>query len=176
METKITIMRSFFEDPDREFQIRELSRLIKINHITVRKYLNKFVNEGLLIKTKFGHSSFYRAHLSRDYINLKIYYNLNKIWSSGLIEELLSKFEIPTITLFGSYAQADDRKNSDIDLCIISNVKRELDLKKYEKKLKGNISLHIFNKKEWDNTKKKNPNLINSICNGIVLSGELEVI
>ena len=52
METKIAIMRPFFEDPDREFQIRELSRIVKINHTTVRKYLNGLVKESLLKKDK----------------------------------------------------------------------------------------------------------------------------
>lgn len=176
METKIAILKNFFENPDREFQIRELSRIVGINHTTVRQYLNKLVKEGVLKKTESRNFAFYGIFPSRKYLNLKLYYNLEKLWNSGLIEEISSKFELPTIVLFGSFAQADDRRDSDIDLCIISNIKIELDLKKYEKKLNRNISLHIFNKKEWDNAKKKNPNLVNSICNGIVLSGELEVV
>ena len=178
METKIAIMRPFFEDPDREFQIRELSRIVKINHTTVRKYLNGLVKESLLKKVEFGTFSSYSILLSRGYLNLKLFYNLDKLWKSGLIDELISKFEIPTIVLFGSYAHAEDRKDSDIDLCIISNVniKKELELSKYEKRLNRKVSLHIFTKKEWSDLKNKNPNMVNSIINGIVILGELWIL
>lgn len=176
METKIAIMKPFFEDPDKKFQIRELSRIVKINHTTVRQYLNRLVKEGILKKIVGGTFSSYSIFISREYLNLKLYYNLEKIWNSGIINEISSKFDLPTIILFGSYAHSDDRKNSDIDLCIISNIKNEINLKKYEKKLNRIVNLHIFNKRKWEEAKKKNPHLVNSICNGLVLLGELEVV
>ena len=69
-----------------------------------------------------------------------------------------------------------DDKASDIDICLISNVKKEFLTEKYERKLNRKISLHKFSKEDWKKTRKTNPNLINNICNGIVLAGELEVI
>ncbi|MBI2580817.1 ArsR family transcriptional regulator, partial [Candidatus Woesearchaeota archaeon] len=45
MEVKLTILKPFFEDPNRKFSIRELSRILKINHTTVRQYLNRLVKE-----------------------------------------------------------------------------------------------------------------------------------
>ena len=47
---------------------------------------------------------------------------------------------------------------------------------KYEKKLNRKVSLHKFDKNSWTKIRKSNPNLVNNICNGIVLSGELEVL
>ena len=38
------------------------------------------------------------------------------------------------------------------------------------------ISLHIFDKNSLEKSKKSNSELINNISNGIVLSGELEVL
>ena len=54
MERKITILKPFFEDPNRKFSIRELSRILRINHTTVRQYLNKLVKEGFLSSKKEG--------------------------------------------------------------------------------------------------------------------------
>ena len=176
MERKITILKPFFEDPNRKFSIRELSRILKINHTTVRQYLNNLVKEGFLSSKKEGLYFFYQLILSKKALNLKLYYNLEKIRNSNLIEDLEKAYDLPVIVLFGSYTLARDDTSSDIDICLISNVDKEFQINKYEKSLNRKISLHKFSKDSWGKAKKSNPNLINNICNGIVLSGELVVL
>ncbi len=176
MEKKLTILKPFFEDPTRRFSIRELSRILKINHTTVRQYLNKLVKDGFLSQKKEGLYSFYRLVLSKKTLNLKLYYNLEKIRDSNLIEDLEKTYDLPIIVLFGSYASAMDDKNSDVDICLISSIEKEFSVERYTKNLNREISIHKFNRDSWEKTKKLNPNLINNICNGIVLSGELKVL
>lgn len=176
MERKLTILKPFFEHPNRKFSIRELSRILKINHTTVRQYLNKLVKEDVLSSKKEGVYSFYHLILSKKTLNLKLYYNLEKIRDSNLIENLEKAYDLPVIVLFGSYASARDDAGSDIDICLISNVEKGFPIEKYEKSLNRRISLHKFSKNSWNKAKKSNPNLINNICNGVVLSGELAVL
>jgi len=176
MERKLTILGPFFENPNKKFSIRELSRILKINHTTVRQHLNKFVKEGFLSVKKEGLYSFYQLVLSKKTANLKLYHNLDKIRQSGLVEDLEKIYDLPVIILFGSYASALDDITSDIDICLISNAEKEFDAEKYQKRLNRKISMHKFNKKSWEKAKKANPNLINNICNGIMLSGQLEVV
>ncbi|MBU1136140.1 MAG: helix-turn-helix domain-containing protein [Nanoarchaeota archaeon] len=176
MEIKLTILKTFFEYPNRKISIRELSRILKINHTTIRQYLNKFVKEGFLSSKKEGVYSFYQMVLNKKTLNLKLYYNLEKIRESNIIENLEKNYDLPVIVLFGGYSSAMDDATSDVDLCLISNIKKEFSTEKYEKKLNRKVSIHKFNKTSWKKTKKSNPNLINNICNGIVLSGELEVL
>src|SRR3989344_9230455 len=176
MEIKLTILKPFFEEPNRKFSIRELSRILKINHTTVRQYLNQLVKEGFLSSKKEGVYSFYQLVLTKKTLNLKLYYNLEKIRESGIIQDLEKAFDLPVIVLFGSYAFAMDDKTSDIDVCLISNVEKGFSTEKYEKRLNRKISLDKFTKSSWNKTKKSNPNLINNICNGIILSGELEIL
>ena len=176
MEIKLTTLKQFFEEPTRKFSIRELSRILKINHTTVRQYLNKLVKEGFLSVKKEGVYSFYHLVLTKKTLNLKLYYNLEKIRESNIIQDLEKAFNLPVIILFGSYASAMDDKTSDIDICLISNIEKGFSTEEYEKKLNRKISLHKFSKKGWEKTKKNNPNLINNICGGIVLSGELEAL
>ena len=176
MERKLTILKQFFEEPTRKFSIRELSRILKINHTTVRQYLNKLVKEGFLSIKKEGVYSFYNLVLTKKTLNLKLYYNLEKIRESNIIQDLEKVFNLPVIVLFGSYASAMDDANSDIDICLVSNIEKEFSTEKYEKILNRKISLHKFTKNSWERAKKLNPNLINNICNGVVLSGELEVL
>src|SRR3989344_3524295 len=121
MERKLTILKSFFEEPNRKFSIRELSRILKINHTTVRQYLNQLVKEGILSLKKEGIYSFYQLVLTKKTLNLKLYYNLEKIRESDIIQDLEKMFNLPIIILFGSYASAMDDKISDIDICLVSN-------------------------------------------------------
>ena len=176
METKLTILKEFFEDPQRSFNIRELARLVKINHTTVRQYLNRFVKEGLLIKKKGNIYDSYTSYLSPQYLSLKLYYNLEKLRKSNLVHYLEKQFDLPTIVLFGSYAKAYDAKDSDIDLCVISYIKKQASVETYELILHRKINLQIFTKKEFETQKQKNPAFVNSIANGIVVLGELEIL
>ena len=176
METKINILRSFFENPNGKFSIRQLARILGLNHTTVRQYLNKLVDEEFLSFKKEGIYVFYNLVLSRKTLNLKLYYNLEKIRKSNLIEDLEKSYDLPVIILFGSYAYALDDATSDVDICLISNVKKSFSFEKYEKILNRKISSHNFNRLSWEKAKKLNKSLINSICNGLVLSGQLEVL
>ena len=90
METKLTILKPFFEDPDKRFSIRQLSRILKINHTTIRQHLNKMVKEEILSLKKEGVYSFYKLILSKRVLNLKLYYNLEKIRDSHIIEDIES--------------------------------------------------------------------------------------
>lgn len=176
MERKITILKPFFEYPNKKYSIRELSRILKINHTTVRQYLNKLVKEGFLSSKKEGVYSFYRLIIDKKTLNLKLFYNLEKIRKSKIIEDLEKEYDFPIIVLFGSYAFAMDDSTSDIDICLISNIEKEFSAKRYEQKLNRKVSIHKFSKTTLEKSKRSNHNLINNICNGIVLSGELEVL
>jgi DNA polymerase sigma len=176
MEKIITTMTPFFEDPQRRFGIRELSRILKINHTTIRKYLLVLKKEGYLEITSEGPYSFYNIVLSRKTLNLKIFYNLEKIRKSGIIDDIDKNYDYPTIVLFGSYSIGMDYADSDIDICIITNITKEMQFHKYEKILGRKISIHKFSENAWSKLKKNNPNLVNNIANGIVLSGQMELL
>ncbi len=176
MERKTTILSPFFEDPNRKFGIRELARILKINHTTVRQYLKKLVKEGFLSFEKDRLYSFFKLIPNKKTLNLKLYYNMEKIRESDIIKDLENFYDFSIIVLFGSYANANDDISSDIDFCLISNIKKDFSTEKYEKRLNRKVSIHKFSKDSWKKAKKLNPNLINNICNGIVLSGEFEVL
>jgi len=176
MERILTILGPFFEDPSRKFSIRELSRILRINHTTVRQYLNKLVMENYLSTSKEGVYSFYYLQQTKKMLNLKEYYNKEKLRRSQLIEELEKAYDLPVIILFGSYANARDEKDSDIDVCVLTDIQKQFHTKKFEQILNREINIHRYSKKEWEKEKHANPHLINNICNGTVLSGELTVL
>src|SRR2546430_6613261 len=141
METKLTMLAPFFEDPARSLYIRELSRILRINHTTVRQRLNKLVKEGFLVKEETNITSSYKIIVSGMCLNLKLYYNLEKLRLSGIIEELQKQFDFPVISIFGSYAHALDDMESDVDICVISDIKNNFEARNYEKKLNRKVSV-----------------------------------
>ncbi len=169
-------LKIFFEEPNKEFHLREIARIIKKSPVTVKKYLADFAEKGILSKEKIRGFEIYKANLeNKNYKELKKAYNKEKITESGLIEALEKKFNLPTTIIFGSYAKGEDNQNSDIDVFILSETKAEIKLEKYEKLLKKRVQLHIFNKKQFNELKKKNNALFNNIINGTKLAGFIEV-
>jgi len=176
MENKTNILKPFFENPSKGFYIRELSRMLKINHTTIRQYLNKLVKENYLTLEKSKLYSSYRLNQNEKKLNLKLFYNMEKLRMSGIIKDLEHFYEFPVIVLFGSYAKATDDETSDIDIAIFSDINKEFDTHKYQKILDKMLSIHLLSGKLLKNLKKSNPGIINNICNGIILSGKLEVL
>ena len=170
-------LKPFFECPLKGYTIRGIAKITKINHTTVRKYLRYYMKAGLLAKKQtIPYITFTADANSKKYMNLKWYYNLELIRKSGLIEKIEKAYNYPPIVLFGSFSRAENDENSDIDICIISNIKKGADLSVPERKLSKKINIHQFTKKTWKEAKEKNPELVNSIANGITLSGQLEVL
>lgn len=98
--------------------------------------------------------------------------NIYDLYISGLVSGLNDFYGIPEcICVFGSFVKGEDMKESDIDLAIVTDRKKLPDLSIYEEKLKRKISIHLIK-----DIKKEDAGFINSLANGIVLSGYLEVV
>lgn len=170
-------LEHFMKEPEREFHIRELAKLTKKSPTTISKYLNLYKKEQLLTyKNKFNHL-LYKANIeNKAFKDAKLFYNIKKLRSSGLIEYLGEEFNHPeAITLFGSFRKAEDIASSDIDILIITPIKKEVNLSRFEKYLGHNIQLFLHSSKEIEEMKVKNKELLNSFINGLVLHGFWEV-
>ena len=173
----MNILVPFLTYPRRGFLIRELAKITKINHTTVRKFVKYYEKENLLVKKPGKPYALFSANLdSQKYRNLKLYYNLELLRTSNLITNLERHYDYPPIILFGSFAKGMDDEQSDVDLCIITNIQKEFNTALYEKIIQRPVSLHRFTKNNWARAIKKNKELVNNIINGITLSGQLEVI
>jgi len=170
MFKEINIMRIFFEEPTREFNVREVSRILKMSPATASKKLNIIHKERLLKKRKLKMFDFYSADIdSQSYRDVKTYYNITKLRNSGLIEELNKVYLRPSIILFGSAAHGMDIENSDFDILVVSEKKELMKSEKFEKKL--NRSIHLFVVRSV--RELKNESLMNNVANGIVIEGRI---
>jgi len=167
---ELKILKVFFENPTDEFNVREVSRIVKISPATASKKLKLFAKREILKDRKERGFNLYKANLEKEnYRDLKIYYNINKLRNSGLIEALNIFYLKPTIILFGSASSGFDTKESDFDLLVITEKTKDfLDKENYEKKIGRKLQIFVVQKIN----DLKNENLINSILNGITIQGD----
>ena len=85
------------------------------------------------------------------------------------------KFNHPSsVILFGSFARGENIKRSDIDILIITPLKKKIDISKFEEKIGHEIQIFTYSKESLK--KMKNKELLNNFINGIVLEGHMEII
>jgi len=171
------IIECFIKEPEKEFHVRALSKLLKKSPTTVSKYLKEFEKKGILkSERKLNHLLFKVNNDSDSFKQLKLNYNLSLLQELGLIDYLVKKFNHPeVIILFGSFAKAENNINSDIDILIISPVKKEVKLEDFEKKIGNKIQIFVRSRKDIEKMKAKNKELLNNWINGIIIYGYWEV-
>jgi len=170
MGQKKKILKLFFEQSAKSFQIREIAKLTKIPKTTVSRHINILLKEKLIKKEKKGIFPSYKSNETNFYYKFykKIYF-LEDIYKTELIEYLEKNLYPKSIILFGSFAKAEYIKDSDIDIFIQAK-EQSIDLSKFEKKLKHKI--HLFFEENLNNLSKE---LFNNIINGIKLAGYIKV-
>jgi len=172
------ILNFFLREPERKFHIRELAKRLGKSPTTVSKYLKILEKEGLVTSDRKYNHFFYKANNeTAKFKDLKIYHNIKIIRESGLVDYLNEKLNFPeAIILFGSFAKGENIVKSDIDLLIVTSIKKDLNLNKYEDKVGHSLQLFINSNKDINKMMKSNKELVNNWINGIVLEGNWELL
>ena len=171
MFNNLNIMKRFFGEPTREFNVREIARLVGLSPATASKNLKELVKKGLLKERRDRTFHLYKADLeSQAYRDYKTFYTIRKIRDSGLIDSLNRFYLRPTIILFGSAASGMDTETSDIDMVVISEkIRRFPDSARFEDKLGRKLQIFAVT-----GIKDLNKNLANNVINGITLQGKAQ--
>jgi len=168
--SRYRVLQEFFDYPRNNFQMREISRRVKLSQPSVINHLTALRKEGLILREKKGLYPTYRADReSEDFRLLKKQNMVLRIHRSGLLAYVEDKTRPNCIILFGSASRGEDSEESDIDIFIQAG-EANLDFQKYEKSLKRRIN-PIFE----PDIKELSKELLNNIINGQVLYGYLKV-
>ena len=171
------ILALFFYDPYQEFALSEIAEQGKVSKSTASRIILELEEQGLI--TLIKHRLVWRIqanHGNSIFKQEKILFNLSILYRSNLIQYLEEIFKHPkSVILFGSFSKGEDGPDSDIDIAIEDDKIKETkvmaikELGTLEDQIGRKITIHLFNRKNID------INLFNSIANGIILSGFLEV-
>jgi len=152
------LLEVFYENPSRQFTVRELASKTRMPKSTVNNYLVQLRKEKLLSKKNQAiESDLFKAK--------KTFYFIEKMIRSGLIDSIEHDINPSCIILFGSFRKGESDKDSDIDI-FVESTKKAIDLSRFEKKLKHMIQLFI--EKDINNLPER---LCNNVMNGIKLKG-----
>ena len=163
------VLEHFIERPE-DIHIRGLSEELGMPYPSVRKALNDLEEKGFLESDKKSKMTFYSPD-GEKFRRAKKLVNLERLEDSGVVEFLEKKLRPEAVVLFGSYLEGRDNLESDIDLAVIGGRDRDLDLSDFEEDLDREIELTKISDIEEENTEFKN-----TLANGLVLQGYLEVV
>src|SRR3989338_445112 len=99
------ILAVFFENPSREFHLRELSRLLKLSMPTIISATDTLSKEKLITKIKEKVVTKVLANRENtSFLRWKRIYNLDIVYKSGIVDYLSDAYNHPkNAILFGSF-------------------------------------------------------------------------
>lgn len=180
------VLQVLFKHPDKEFSLSDLAQEAGVAKANIGAMLRKLHKAQLIEITQL--TKIWRIKANRtnwNFIKAKITYNIGLIYQSGIIEYLITKVpHVKAVVLFGSYRKGEDITSSDIDIALESDEEKSVRsiplhdalkgedkkrVEEFERLFERKIQVHLFNRKAID------LNVFNTIANGIVLWGFLEV-
>ena len=164
------ILRVFFDEPNKKFQLRELERKTGISLPSVKQHVENLQHYGFLKEVKEGVYKGYKSSLSDKYRMFKRNDLLIRLEECGLLTDIEERCTPNCIILYGSGVEGRDDERGDIDLFVQSK-EYSINLAHYEHQLNRRVSLLFESRIEQIDDKLKN-----TLANGIVLRGFLKVI
>jgi len=172
----LRVLLLFFNEPYREFHLREIAKLAEVSSSTAKRFLDFYSENGFLQKQRKANLALFKANVENpSFKYMKIGYFLLKLQS--LVDYLKEVYPNSPIILYGSCARGEDDLQSDIDLLIISRKKERAQLSKFEKQFERKITLLVCEPHEWEEKAKKDKAFYERILiDGISLQGNLPVV
>ena len=149
-ENGLQIISLFTNGFDREYYIREVGKLLKISPRTAQLILEYLENKGIIESKTRGKIKSYKLKInesSKRYITFaEQYKSIAFMEKNLLLKEVIEKIS-PFIEgigiIFGSYAKVISSKESDLDIFVAGDYKKE-EIKKVSRNLGIEISIKCY--------------------------------
>lgn len=172
-DARVKILTEILLNSEREYHIRELSRITDVSPIHVQKELKNLESLGLLRSKKKGNLALYM--LEKD---STISDDLKRIFlkTEGVGTMLfkgLDKKKIRYALIYGSFAKGTETTKSDIDVLVIGEIDEDslLDsISKVEKRIGREINFIHWTPKEFvQKAKEKIPLLVDILRTDVIM-------
>lgn len=170
------VLTAFFDEPYREFHLREIAKLAGISSSTAKRYLDYYSKNGFLSRSRKANLVLLKASMENlSFRYMKLAYFTTKL--KPLTDFLARALPSASVILYGSCARGEDDLQSDVDLLIICRKTERLDLGRFEKSLARRITVLMYTQTEWEEKAKKDKAFYERVLiDGIVLQGNLPVV
>lgn len=126
------IIRVLIENQDKQYSIRQLSKIRKINYKSAYKAIKELQKQGIMNLKKIGNTAICSFNQEFNPLIFAVEYQRREDFLKNknfrIVYQRLKELEFPFIALlFGSYANNSKTKHSDIDLLIIGERQEEIE-------------------------------------------------
>lgn len=157
-------MRLFFLNHENSFYLREIAKKTGSNVNSVRLELNELERIGFISSIRKGSQKFFSVNKSFFIFNeLKSIFLKEFGVLISIKEAVLRLKKVDFAFVFGSVAEGNENKDSDIDLMVIGKPdlnELNLEIREIEKKFNKQINYVVFSQKEFNKRKKKKTHFI----------------
>jgi len=170
------ILAVFFDDPYREFHLREVAEVAGVSPSTAKRFLDFYEANGFLIKYAKANLVLFRADVDNNsFRSMKTALFLFK--ARPLTEYLTEAYAGSSVVLYGSCARGEDGPGSDVDLLVVGRRAEKMDLGRYEKIMGRRINVIALDPQEWVEKAGEDGAFYERILvDGIVIQGTLPVV
>lgn len=158
------LFRLYFSNPESEYYLRDLERILAIPVSIIRKELMRLEEDGIFMSEKKGNLSYF--HLNKSYPLFDELKSIvfKTIGIKGLLKGILEKIKgVEVAFIYGSFAKNEENAKSDIDLFVMGKIdEHELvrEIGKLEKVLKREINHSLYSKKDLEKKKREKNSFI----------------
>lgn len=158
------LFRLYFTNPENEYYLRELERILGIPVAVVRKELGRLEKDGVFTSRKKANLVFY--FLNKSY---PLFGELKSIISKTIgvtasLQDILKNIKgVEAAFIYGSFAKSDEKSTSDIDLFVMGNISENAlirAIKKIEGTLRREINYTLYTRVEYLSKKRKKDTFI----------------
>lgn len=168
----------FFQEAEKELYVKELAREIEIGSGSASRACKELKKEGMLKSQEKGKALFYSLKNDEPLVRrLKSAWFISKLMK---FRDCWEDAENQSVVLYGSRASGEFISRSDVDILVISNVKK-IDIEKRFEKLKEKfgykLTLVVLSLAEWSKMAKNRDRFyIEVLTNHVLLFGSSLVV
>ncbi len=176
------LLRLYFSNPEQEYYVRELERMLAFSAANLRRELVKLEQAGLFRSRRVANLVYYGLNK-----NSPIYSELKSIvfktiGIEGSLRKIIESTKgIETALIYGSFAAGKETTSSDIDLLVIGKPDEDkfmTAVNRLEKELGREVNYMVYSASEYEKRKDKRDSFMENILKRpkIMLKGtELEL-
>jgi predicted nucleotidyltransferase len=158
-KTRREIFRLYFTNPDNEYYLRELERLLSIPVSMIRKELLRLVADGVFDSRKVGNLTYFYINKEYPLFDELSSIVFKTIGIKGLLQKTLEKLSgIQVAFIYGSFAKNEANASSDVDLFLVGDIEEDelvREINELEKRLKREINYSVYSKRDFTEKKRK---------------------
>jgi len=152
-KTRIKLLELLLFNPQKEFHIRQISRMIGISAPYIAKELKNLKEINLIIEFRKGNLKLFKINKKAPiFEEIKRIFLKTESFGEILIKNL-KNLDVKYALIYGSFASGKESEKSDIDLLIIGDVNEEKILeviRSLELKTAREVNYILWNSKEFE--------------------------